>query len=402
MTIEIRPPVEDELRAAMEAAEGAFGSELEDHDWERERKILPPSRALAAYDGDKAVGLAAAYAFDLSIPGGELPCAGVTWVGVLPTHRRRGILRDFMQRQLEDVHGWGEPLAALWASEASIYGRFGYGLAAPGVVAKSNARRFVLKDAPPSNVSVRLTDFDEAFLLFPAVYDRARAGRAGMLSRSETWWKELRLADPKEWRRGASQKFYAVAEVDGKAEGYTTYRVKDEWEDGFPKSEVRVNEVFATSMAVERELWRFLHSIDLIVKVDAFSVDPASSLFLNVHDPRALGLRLGDALWLRLVDLDAALKARSYKPGESLVLEVTDELCPWNAGRYRVGDDAGRTEDTADLALDVADLASAYLGAFDFHRLVHAGRAHERRDGAAEAATLLFRTDLPPYCPEVF
>ena len=143
-----------------------------------------------------------------------------------------------------------------------------------------------------------------------------------------------------------------------------------------------------TSTAVERELWRFLHSIDLTVKVDVFSLDPASALFLNVRDPRALGLRLGDALWLRLVDLDAALKARSYKPGESIVLEVTDELCPWNAGRYRVGDDAGRTEDTADLALDVADLAAAYLGAFDFHRLVHAGRAagaarRRRRGGDA-------------------
>ena len=402
MTIEIRPPAEDELRPAMEAAQAAFGSDVEDHDWERERKILPPSRALAAYDGDRPVGFAAAYAFDLSIPGGQLPCAGGTGVGVLPTHRRRGILRDFMRRQLADVQSWGEPIAALWASEASIYGRFGYGAAAPGVVAKSNPKRFALKDGRPSNVTVRLTDADEAFLLVPAVYDSVRAGRAGMLSRSETWWKELRLADPKEWRRGASQKFYAVAEVDGKAEGYTTYRVKDEWEDGFPKGEVRVVEVFATSTAVERELWRFLHSIDLTVKVDVFSLDPASSLFLNVRDPRALGLRLGDALWLRLVDLDAALKARSYKPGESLVLEVTDELCPWNAGRYRVGDDAGRTEDTADLALDVADLASAYLGAFDFHRLVHAGRAQERREGAAEAATLLFRTDLPPYCPEVF
>ena len=241
MTIEIRPPVEDELRAAMEAAEGAFGSELEDSGWERERKILPPLRALAAYDGDKAVGLAAAYAFDLSIPGGELPCAGVTWVGVLPTHRRRGILRDFMRRQLDDVHGWGEPLAALWASEASIYGRFGYGAAVPGFVAKSNPRRFTLKHDPPSNLSVRLTDAEEAYRLFPPIYDRFRTGRAGMLSRSETWWKELRLADPKEWRRGASQKFYAVAEVDGNPEGYTTYRIKDEWEEGFAKGEVAHN-----------------------------------------------------------------------------------------------------------------------------------------------------------------
>ena len=402
MTIEIRPPAEDELRAAMEAAEAAFGEEIEDDAWERERKILPASRALGAFDGGRPVGLAAAYAFDLSIPGGELPCAGVTWVGVLPSHRRRGILRDFMRRQLDDVRGWGEPIAALWASEASIYGRFGYGPAAPGVAAKSNPARFALKGDAGSNVAVRLIDAEEASQLFPPIYDAVRSGRAGMLSRSETWWKELRLADPKEWRRGASQKFYAVAELGGKAEGYAMYRVKSEWEDGFPRGEVRVIEAFATSTVVERELWRFLHSIDLTVKVDVFSLDPASTLFLNVRDPRALGLRLGDALWLRLVDLDAALQARSYKPGRSVVLEVTDDLCSWNAGRYRVGDDAGRTEDTADLALDVADLAAAYLGAFDFHRLVHAGRAEERSDGAAEAATLLFRTELPPYCPEVF
>jgi predicted acetyltransferase len=402
MTIEIRPPADDELRAAMEAAEAAFGEEVEDEAWEREQKLLPASRALAAFDGGRPVGLAAAYAFDLSIPGEQLPCAGVTWVGVLPSHRRRGILRDFMRRQLDDVRGWGEPIAALWASEAAIYGRFGYGPAVPGVLAKSNPARFTLKDDKASNVAIRLTDAQEASRLFPPVYDTVRARRAGMLSRSETWWKELRLADPKEWRRGASQKFYGVAERDGNAEGYATYRVKSEWEDGFPRGEVRVIEVFATSTEAEREIWRFLHSIDLTVKVDVFSLDPASTLFLNVRDPRALGLRLGDALWLRLVDLDAALKARSYKPGQSIVLEVTDDLCSWNAGRYRVGDDAGRTEDTADLALDVADLASAYLGAFDFHRLVHAGRAEERSEGAAEAATLLFRTELPPYCPEVF
>jgi len=402
MTIEIRPPAEDELRAAMAAAESSFGGEVKDEDWEREQKILPASRALAAYDGARPVALAAAYAFDLTIPGGQLPCAGVTWVGVMPTHRRQGILRDFMTRQLADIQSWGEPIAALWASEAAIYGRFGYGLAAPGLYAKSDSARFALRDDRGPEASIRLVDADEAYGLFPPVYERVRPERPGMLTRSETWWKELRLGDSKEWRRGASQKFYAVVEVDGIAEGYATYRVKGEWEDGMPKGEVRAIEVVATSPRAVREIWRFLHSVDLTIRVDVHSLDPASPLLLAVRDIRALGLKYADALWLRLVDLDAALKARSYRPGESVVLEVTDEVCPWNAGRYRVGDDAGRTEDTADLGLDTADLASAYLGAFDFHRLVHAGRADERREGAAEAATLLFRTDLPPYCPEVF
>lgn len=401
MAIEIRPPAEDELRAAMVAAEIAFGSGgVEDEDWERESKALPASRALAAYDGGKPVALAGAYAFDLTIPGGELPCAGVTWVGVIPTHRRQGILRDLMRRQLEDVHAWGEPIAALWASESSIYGRFGYGHAAPSAHAKSDRARFALRQQ--GRGTVRLVDAEEALQLFPPVYERVRATRAGMLSRDERWWKDHRLADPESWRRGASRKFYAAVEVDGAVEGYAYYRVKDDWEAGFAKGQVRVIEALATSTDAEKTLWSFLHGIDLVTQVEVYYFDPGSPLQLLVRDPRALGLRLSDGLWLRLVDVDAALRARSFKPGGSLVLEVHDELCPWNAGRYRVGDDAGRTDDTADLALDVAELASAYLGAYDFHQLVQANLANERVEGAAERAAILFRTDLTPYCPEVF
>ena len=158
MTIEIRPPADDdELRAAMTAAEVAFGSgAIEDEDWTREREALPASRALAAFDAEKPVGLTGAYAFDLTIPGGELPCAGVTWVGVVPTHRRRGILRDLMRHQLEDVHASREPIAALWASESSIYGRFGYGQAASAAEARSDRARFALRN--PATGVVRLVD----------------------------------------------------------------------------------------------------------------------------------------------------------------------------------------------------------------------------------------------------
>jgi predicted acetyltransferase len=402
MAIEIRPPAADELRAAMDAAETAFGGEVTDVDWERERKLLPPERALAAYDQGRPAGLAGAYAFDLSIPGGELPCAGVTWIGVLPSHRRRGILRDFMRRQLEDVHAWGEPIAGLWASEAAIYGRFGYGPAAPGHALRSDTRRFALRREPGTSVTARMVEAEEASALLPGVYDRVRAERAGLISRSETWWQERRLADPESWRRGASRRFHAVLEREREPVGYAAYRVKEDWQDGFPHGEVRVLEAFALDAEAELVLWRFLHSVDLTVRVDAHSFDPGSRLTLNVRDPRALGLRLGDALWLRLVDFDRALQARSYGRGDSVVLEVRDELCPWNEGRYRVGPDAGRTDVTADLALDVADLAAVYLGGWDVQRLVHAGLADERTEGAAEAATLLLRTPLPPWCPEVF
>ena len=401
MLIQIRPPAEDELRAAMTAAEIAFGTGVvEDEEWERERQALPAARALAAFDGGKPVALAGAYQFDLTIPGGRLPCAGVTWVGVMPTHRRRGILRDLMRRQLDDILSWGEPIAALWASESSIYGRFGYGQAAPNGQLRSDRQRFAFPE--DADGSVRLVDADEALALFPAVYDRVRATRAGMPSRDERWWKEHRLADPESWRRGASVKYFAAVEVGGVVEGYVYYRVKDEWEDGFAKGEVRVIEAVATSLPAEKVLWSYLHGIDLVRRVSAPIFDLGSPLPLLVRDPRALGLRLVDGLWLRLVDVDAALRARSYRPATSVVLEVRDELCAWNAGRYRVGDDAGRTDDTADLALDVAALATAYLGGFDFHRLARAGLVEERIEGSLEAASLLFRTELPPFCPEVF
>jgi predicted acetyltransferase len=223
-----------------------------------------------------------------------------------------------------------------------------------------------------------------------------------MIGRSDVWWTELRLADPKSWRRGASQKFFAVVERDGVPEGYATYRVKEGWEDSLPRAAVQPAEVVATTTEAELALWRYLHSIDLAATVEAHIVDPATPLLLGVRDPRALGARVVDALWLRLVDVEAALRARSYTGGDSVVLEVRDEVCPWNEGRFRVGAGAGRTEDTADLALDVRDLASAYLGAFDFHRLAHAGLVEERRPGALTAASSLFRTDLPPFCVEVF
>ena len=404
MSIEVRAPHEDELRPAMQVAETAFADILEDADFEREKKTMPTERALVAFDDGRPVALAAAYRFDLSVPGGQLACGGVTWVAVLPTHRRRGILRQLMMRQLNDIYGWGEPIAALWASEAAIYGRFGYGISAPSLRIESESRRFALRDDPwPAPEAVwRLLDLEEACARFPPIYEHVRLARAGLLSRNEHWWREHRLADPERWRHGASRKSYALLELDGEDAAYAVYRVKNEWERGFPKGEVRVTEAFATSPAAERELWRYLSGVDLTVKVDYFAADPAASIFLMTRDPRGLQPVLGDGLWLRLVDVEAALAARSYRPGEPVVLEVHDELLPWNAGRYRVGEEVERTDAEPDLVLDVADLASVYLGAFDFVRLARARRVDVRTPSAAERASELFRTSLPPWCPEIF
>ena len=403
MTIEIRSPTgEDELRTAMVVGAGAFGDELREVDLERESASIPLDRFLCAYDDGRPVGTAAAYPFELTIPGGFVPAAGVTWVGVLPSHRRRGVLTQFMRKQLEDVHARGEPLAILWASEAAIYGRFGYGIAAPSASLEADRARFRLRDDDGPTGSVRLVQEPDARAPFMDVYERLRATRPGMLSRTEFWWDQHRLADPEHSRRGAGPKFYAVLELDGRPEGYAMYRIKSEWERGLPRGQLRVVEAFATSPLATRELWRFLFGVDLVATVHAFIFDPASPLFLQVADPRSLGVTLSDGLWLRLVDVDAALRARSFAGGEPVVFEVHDELCPWNAGWWRVGDDVSRTDDPPDIALDIADLASAYLGAFDFRRLADARRVDVLRPGAVERASALFRTERPPFCPEVF
>ncbi|MEN3313619.1 MAG: hypothetical protein V7645_2948 [Actinomycetota bacterium] len=401
MGIEIRNPAEAELRKAMKAAEAAFGDEQKEEDLDRHEKVMRPDRFLVAYDGAIPVGTTASVPFELTVPGGRLAAGGVTWVGVVPSHRRRGILTQMMKRQLQDLHERGEPLAILWASEAAIYGRFGYGISAPTVQLDADRSRFSLRDDPGPQGAVRLIDREEAAKVLPPIYDAVRRQVPGYTSREDLLWDLYRLADPEHWRRGGGPKFFAVLEFDGEPVGYTLYRIKSDWEEGFSKSHVRVLETCATSAVAERELWRFLFGIDLVVRIQGRH-DPGSPLFLMVVDPRSLMLRVSEGLWLRVVDLESALTGRTYAADDNVVVEVRDELCPWNAGKWKMGSDVGRTDDDAELELDIADLATAYLGAFDFERLAAAQRVRELKPGALRRATDLFRTPRPPYCPEDF
>ena len=400
MSLDYRSPTGDELAAVLRTTGAAFGEEVKDEDVERYRTLLELGRVLVAWDG-RPVGVTASWSFELTIPGGHARAAGVTLVGVLPSHRRRGILRELMARQLADVRERGEPLAILWASESPIYGRFGYGLGAPSAFMHAERSAFALRDDPGPRGSVRLVEPEEAAERFPAIYERVRGSRAGMLSRTPEWWRCALLADPEHWRDGAGPLSSALLELDGEPAGYAIYRVAPKWDRGTPRGSVRVDEAVGTSPEATAEIWRFLFGIDLVERVEWRRVDTA--LFLMVVDPKRLHVSLSDGLWLRLVDVGAALRARSFRDGDPVVLEVSDAFLPHNAGRWSVGaDEVGRVDGDTDVALDVADLAAAYLGAFSFERLAGAGRAKELRPGGLARADALFATVLPPFCPEGF
>jgi predicted acetyltransferase len=405
--IEIRTVEEAELKRFLETVETAFGEELNEEDIERWKPHLDLERQFWAWDGDAPVGTAGTYDKRLRIPGGELAAAGVTMVGVLPSHRRRGILTQLMRRQLDDARERGEPLAVLWASEAPIYGRYGYGVATTATRIEAERDRMALR-APDEPVGrARLVDDAEAKELVPAIYDRVQVETPGMLGRSETWWTSFRLADPERWRHGAGPMFRAVWEDDDGPEAYALYRIRGSWDEGVPGGKLQIREALGATPLATRAIWRFLFGVDLVKQVDAFALPPDHPLFLSVTEPRRLKAAVGDGLWVRLLDLEVALGARAYGGDGSVVLEVSDPFCDWNEGRWRLDVEGGeasvtRSDGEAELRLDVSDLGSTYLGGFSFGSLQRAGRVEELVEGAVEQADALFRTAAQPWCPEVF
>jgi predicted acetyltransferase len=406
--IEIRTPPPGDVRHFLEVGAKTFSQALHPEEAERDERVLDPERLFAAYDGDRMVGTAGDFGLTLTIPGGELPAAGVTLVGVLPTHRRRGILNQLMRTEIDAMVRRGDPLAILWATEAPIYGRYGYGLATVYTSIKAERDRFRLRGDPPAVGEVRLLDEDAAARVLPPIYDRVRRSTPGMFARTETWWRNYRLPDPEHHRHGAGPRYFAVLAIDGVDEGYVRYRVKDDWQDSVSTSTLRVIEAIATSPTATRELWRFLFGVDLVATVEAWALAADNPLFLLVTEPRRLRMRLGDALWLRILDVGRALSARSYASNGNVSLEIADGLLPDNAGTWQLQVSDGEAEVTrlesgaGELRLDVADLASAYLGGFSFTRLARAGRVEELAEGALDRADALLRTPVAPWCPEVF
>jgi len=403
MTFDVHPAADNaEYSDALQAIGQYFGMQLNDEAIERFLKVLPLDRMHAARENGTVVGGAGAFPWDMSIPGGSLPTAGVTVVGVYPTHRRRGVLRAMMRAQLDDAHERGEPLAALWASEETIYGRFGYGIA--GWVGQVTIPRVYSAFARPfeRRGEIRLVDADEAFELFPPIWSAVRSQRTGMYLRPDDWWRDRVIRDPEERREGAGPKRYIVHELDGQADAYAIYRHKPGFEGGSSTGVTLVVEAMGATPVGEENIWRYLLDIDWAATIEASLLPPDHPLFLLLAAPRRAKYRMGDGLWIRLVDAEAALAARSYREGEPVVIELRDAFCDWNEGRWKIGGGAGRTDEPADLVMDADALGSAYLGGLTFAQLHASSRLEELTDGAVALADALFGTDLHPWCPEIF
>jgi predicted acetyltransferase len=307
-----------------------------------------------------------------------------------------------MRAQLDDVRERGEPLALLWASEDTIYGRFGYGMASQCTEVSIPRQHSAFARPFAREGTLRIVDAEEALKLFPRVWDAVRRKTPGMLGRTRNWWEFRILIEPSQGGQDPPKRM-VVLEKDGRPEGYAIYRHKPKWDEGIADSELQVVEAIALDGRATAEIWRYLLDIDWAARTTASLLPVDHALWWLLATPRNMRPRIGDGLWVRLVDVGEALSAREYAADGAVVFDVIDEFCPWNAGTWRVsGGRAKRSTASPQLRLDVNALGCAYLGAFSFSGLVRGGRVEELRCGAAARADAMFAAERAPWCPEIF
>ncbi|HWS59001.1 MAG TPA: GNAT family N-acetyltransferase [Actinotalea sp.] len=368
--------------------------------WER-------ARGVEAADGE-LVAVHASYPFTrFPVPGGRTAVSGLTWVGVHPGHRRRGLLREMIDDHVARSLTRGEAVSALFAAEPAIYGRFGYGLAAMDV-RLSIPRGAALRDVPGSadlQIRIERMDPDRHGPVIAALH--GAVDRPGWATRQSPEQRAASLHDPEMFRDGAESERIVLVERDGTPIGYARFRRKGEWLPAGPRGVVRVRDVVAADPAAAHRLWGVLLDLDLTATVEVGNLPVDDVLLRLLVDPRAALPRLGDNLWVRLLDVPVALAARRYAAPVDVVLEVTDSLLPANARRWRlVGGPDGAvvtpTDEGGDLALDVRELGAAYLGGVSLVALAAAGQVAERTPGTLARAATAFGWPQAPVCGWVF
>jgi predicted acetyltransferase len=417
----IRPVTGKEFPAYHAVAEHAFhDSPPSEDDLARMLRRFEADRSLAAFDPELPasagpVGTTGIDSFLMSVPGGVVPTAGVTAVSVLPTYRRRGILRSLMHRQLADIAAGDEPIAALWASETPLYGRYGYGRASMQATFRFRRGEGALAPSVPADSQLRLRIAEPAAVAaeLAKVHDAVLAAQPGFFTRNEHWWERV-LHDPPERRNGFSPQHCLLAEDDSGPRGYALYashgRVFDE--TFLPDSLLVVRELIAADPAAGAALWRDLLSRDLVSETIARLRSTDDPVLYQLLDPRRARLQVADGIWIRVIDLPKAMTSRRYSCPVDVVLDVTDELLPGNAGRWRLraagsAGSAGdvtceRTADDADVALGIRELGAAYLGGTRLGALAAAGLVTELRPGALTPLSAALSWDPAPWCPRIF
>lgn len=381
-----------------------FHSDYHGDEWAADRKSYEPGRWFGFRSGDRWVSTALSFPRQLSVPGGTVDVAGVTAVTVAPAFRRRGLLTQMMRHQLTTIN---EPIAMLYATESLIYGRFGYGSLTRQLRLSAKTRELgFLPEVDLGPGSVDEVDRDH----YRATVEPLRASmitnRPGHLARNDIWW-DIAFTDPERWRNGATARRFALHFADdGTPDGYATFRTKQESSitDG---REVQVFEIDATTPQAYASLWRWLLDLDLVRAVVRSSAPVDDPLHQLVANPRMIKTELSDAAYARIVDVPAALAARTYARDLDLVIEVLDALLPDSGGRFRLqaspdGATATRTDHSPDVTLSARQLAAVYLGGTPATEFAHAGLLTEHTAGTVQAITAGFLTDPAPYCPDFF
>ncbi|MGO9078835.1 MAG: GNAT family N-acetyltransferase [Streptosporangiaceae bacterium] len=414
----IRPVSPDEPAAFYEVSEHAFNASWPSREsLAHELLTFEADRSLAAFDGPDCVGTTAAYTFTMTVPGASAATAGVTAVSVLPTYRRRGILAALMRRQLRDISERGEALAALWASESGIYGRFGYGCASEhlGFTIRRGEGRLLppeagqgpgagtlrLRAAAPEQVRAELTK----------VYETAATARPGMMNRDDRWWSSV-LDDPEFSRQGRTPLRAVVAEDESGPRGYALFAARPDWgEDAMSAGILTIRELMWADPAACAAVWTDLLNRDLVSEVRVRQRPVDDPLLELLADRRRSRASLTDGLWVRLIDVPAALVRRRYACEVDTVIELTDGLLPENSGRWRLaagGPDepaparCERTAAPADLSMTVRGLGAGYLGGTRLGALAAAGHLAELRPGSAARLSAAMSWDPAPWCPAIF
>jgi predicted acetyltransferase len=360
-------------------------------------------RTRAAFVGDDIVGAGRNYSLELTLPGGAIvPAAGVSWISVLPTHRRRGVLRGMMAALRDDAIAHGETLSMLTASEGSIYRRFGYGVATWRTILHVERAHSAFASPVYDDGRIRYLDRADALARFPEVYAGACKLRPGMVSRPEAWWEETmhHIAPPD---KGC---FFVIHEdIDGVADGFLTYEIIGDFSVGINRGRLQIVDFITLNPETRAVLWQFAFSVDLVETIGARQIPVDDPLRFLLADPRRMQIdAVNDALWLQVIDVERALEARRYSTTDEVVLEIHD-----GSTVTRVALDGGpdgaqckATTSEPDIVLGLAQLGSIYLGGVRLEQLANAGAAEERTPGAIARVDAMFASYPLPASPSFF